>query len=371
MPEPRITVLMTVYNGAAYLRHSIESVLRQTFEDFEFLIIDDHSCDDSLAIAQSYKDNRIVVYSNPENKGQIKSLNLGLKLAKANYVARLDADDLAFPHWLKRQLFGMEKNPHCAVMSAQAAIIDTQGKIVRTLKIPFNHDQIILRSLISTPINHVGSLMRKDAILRQGGYDENFKISADYKLWSRLIQKGEKIASSKGILVAIRVHEDSLSVVEINKANFSETSQIMRENISLMTDRRLSEEEAARLWKTVFQASSLNDGEFKEGVLILEDVYCKLKRTCAIDKGVAEKFLRNQLLKIYVKRMFFKIRLGEAQAVRLTAGDYMKRYGFLNAAFLFYLASFLGGGVMKFLPRLYEGLIKSATILKTKIKACY
>ena len=107
MAQPLITVLMTVYNGAAYLRQSVESVLGQTFKDFEFLIIDDHSRDDSLAIARSYKDSRIVVHSNPENKGQVKSLNAGLGLARGDYIARLDADDLAFPRWLEKQFLNL------------------------------------------------------------------------------------------------------------------------------------------------------------------------------------------------------------------------------------------------------------------------
>ena len=370
MSKPEITVLMTVYNGAAYLRHSIESVLCQTFKNFEFLIIDDYSRDDSLAIIKSYKDSRIVVHSNPENKGQSGSLNIGLRLAKADYVARLDADDLAFPRWLEKQLSGFKKNAHFAAISAQAAVIDARGRAVKTLRSPLTCEKVIVRSLISSPINHVGSLMRKNVILKYGGYDESFKIASDYKLWSRLIQNGEKIISAPDVLVAIRVHENSLSAVEINDANFSETSRILRENISFMTEKRISDDEAALLWKTVYQVSALSDAEFKTGVMILEEAYGKLKPSFSIEKKSAEKFLRNQLLKVYVKRIFSKIRTDRANDVRAIAGGYMRRYGFISVPLIFYVVSFFGKGMMELLPQLYEKFIKFATIFKTKIKYC-
>ena len=100
MSKPLITVLMTVYNGQDYLRPALESVLAQTYKNFELLIIDDASSDDSLRIIKSYQDPRIAVYSNPQNLGQTRSLNVGLKFATGEYIARMDADDLVFSAWL-------------------------------------------------------------------------------------------------------------------------------------------------------------------------------------------------------------------------------------------------------------------------------
>ena len=105
----KISVLMSVYNGEKYLREAIDSILNQTFTNFEFIIIDDASTDDSNAIIKKYTDKRIKLVENPQNMGLTKSLNRGLKISLGKYIARLDSDDLAFPNRLKEQYEFMEK----------------------------------------------------------------------------------------------------------------------------------------------------------------------------------------------------------------------------------------------------------------------
>ena len=191
--EILVTVLMTVYNGGQYLRSSIESVLNQSFQDFELLIINDCSLDNSLEIIHSYPDPRVVIYSNEKNFGQTRSLNLGLKLARGKYVARMDADDLVFPRWLTELSSFLEQNPETAVVSAKAVVLSSGAKIVRILNTPMCWEEIILKSLTFSPINHVGSLMRKQVVLGEmGGYDESYHVPADFHLWSRLIRQGHR-----------------------------------------------------------------------------------------------------------------------------------------------------------------------------------
>src|SRR3990170_4187453 len=118
--DPLVTVLMAVYNGGRYLKSSIESVLNQTFRDFEFLIINDCSTDDSVKMIESFNDERIIIHHNENNIGQTKSLNVGLKLARGKYIARMDADDMAFPTWVEELVNYFEKNPKYAVIGAAA-----------------------------------------------------------------------------------------------------------------------------------------------------------------------------------------------------------------------------------------------------------
>src|SRR3990167_4275908 len=198
MKNPSITVFMAVYNGEKYIRSSVESVLQQSFADFEFLIINDKSTDQTLTILQEYreKDPRIVIHTNQNNIGQTKSLNTGLRLAKGEYVARIDADDFALPRWLETQVAAARKNPKSAVISAQALVIDENNSILRIARSPAALQDIILRSFTFSPINHVGSILKKDTVIKNGGYDENYKTAADFDLWGKLIRSGENIRSS-------------------------------------------------------------------------------------------------------------------------------------------------------------------------------
>src|SRR5690242_18796895 len=138
-----VTVLMTVYNGSKYLRPSLEAILNQTFKDFEFLIINDCSTDDSLEIIRSYNDPRIVIYNNEKNLGQTRSLNVGLEKAKAKYIARMDADDLAYPRWLEEQ-YQYITSHDVSVVTTKAAVIDTQGRLKRILNSPDTFEEMLL-----------------------------------------------------------------------------------------------------------------------------------------------------------------------------------------------------------------------------------
>ncbi len=127
MNSPRVTVLMTVYNGLPYIAAAVESILSQTFTDFEFLIINDGSPDNSMAAVAEYRDDRIRVVDNPENIGQTRSLNRGLQLARGELIARLDQDDIALPERLEKQVAFADANPQVAALGTAATIIDEQG----------------------------------------------------------------------------------------------------------------------------------------------------------------------------------------------------------------------------------------------------
>ena len=231
MPDIPVTVLMTVYNGGAFLAPAVRSVLGQTFSEFEFLIIDDCSHDDSVTTIQSFSDHRIVLHRNQENRGQTASLNLGLRLARGRYIARIDADDLAFPGWLERQWAFIERHPDYAVVSANAVMIDEQGRILRELRSLTDPRDMRLKSMLASPINHGVALMNKALVLENGGYDEAQRVVADYGLWSRLLRKGYPITSTDATLMAIRVHSGQSSFVSGQEAYVPELTGIMQDNI--------------------------------------------------------------------------------------------------------------------------------------------
>ena len=145
---PKVTVLMAVYNGERYLRDAVESILCQTFRDFQFLIINDGSTDNTRDLILSYDDARIVLVDSEHNVGQTRSLNRGLELAAGELIARQDADDISEPDRLAKQVAFLERHPEVALLGTWYKEIDVQGTVIGKRKLPCDHHRYSLVSLI-------------------------------------------------------------------------------------------------------------------------------------------------------------------------------------------------------------------------------
>jgi glycosyltransferase involved in cell wall biosynthesis len=206
-----ITVLMCAYNVEAYIAESIQSILDQTFSDFEFLIFDDCSSDKTVEIIQSFSDPRIRLIRNTENIGLTRGLNEGIKLARGGYIARMDADDLSFPDRLQRQFNFMEKNPEIGLCGCWYQSFGAKNKVVRY---ETEHQKIALKLLYQTQFCHAAAFMRKSVLTYNSiAYDTSFITAQDYELWTRL-QPVCKLANIPEVLFAVRYHEKSISVVK-------------------------------------------------------------------------------------------------------------------------------------------------------------
>lgn len=188
-----ISVLMPVYNAERYVGEAVESILKQTFTDFEFIIINDGSTDRSLEILQRYakQDNRIRLISR-ENRGLVKTLNEGLSLAKAPLIARMDADDIAYPDRFMLQKQFLDKNPDVVCLGGYFEIIDEAGRALTHLKVPL--DDITIQDLAlkgHSAIAHPAAMLRFSAVKQVGGYREAFKAAEDLDLWLRLGEIGQ------------------------------------------------------------------------------------------------------------------------------------------------------------------------------------
>ncbi|TAH21991.1 MAG: glycosyltransferase [Cytophagales bacterium] len=219
---------MSAYNAEKYIAIAIESVLAQTFQDFEFIIVDDGSKDNTLAIAKHYQaqDTRIVIDSH-ENMGLGNSLNRGMGMAKGEWIARMDADDIMLPHRLEEQVKYLRQHPEVGVLSCWAYYIGHQGKIIGKLKSPtdLNNPQDSQRYLEQNKviyILHPGTIMKKEVVLRIGGY-KPIAPSQDIDLWNRLVEHGVVIICTNQILMQYRIHEDSITTSQhINSLNYIE-----------------------------------------------------------------------------------------------------------------------------------------------------
>ena len=210
---PAVTVLMPVYNAAAHLCEAVDSILSQTFADFELLVIDDGSTDETAALLQRYRDPRIRLQRNAENRGLVATLNGALALARGRYVARMDADDVSLPSRLQEQWAYLEAHPEVDGVSAGYETVDAQGRRLRV-------DYGLLRPVGPTLLRwslHFGSffchpacMLRREVFTSTGGYDPDFAHAEDYELWLRATTRF-RLDNLPRVLLRLRVHRENVS----------------------------------------------------------------------------------------------------------------------------------------------------------------
>ncbi|MFZ5908148.1 MAG: glycosyltransferase [Nitrospirota bacterium] len=211
---PKISVILPVYNAQKYVSIAIESILTQSYKEFEFIIINDGSTDNSCDIIKSYDDDRIV-FINQERKGLIYTLNHGIQKARSQYIARMDSDDISQPERLLIQLSFMKKHSNIGVLGTGCQFINSEGRLIgRKLSIIGEHSQILdntLNARRGVSIIHPTAMIRKDVLLEAGGYHERFPVCEDVDLWLR-IANTSKLHVIPDVLLLFRVHQENVSV---------------------------------------------------------------------------------------------------------------------------------------------------------------
>ena len=206
MTHPRVSVLLPVFNGERYVGEALESVLAQSFQDFEVVVIDDGSTDGTPDILRRYagEDPRVRVFRQP-NRGLIAALNRGLALCRAPFVARMDADDIALPRRLELQVEVLESEPALAAVGGQAVYVDDQGRVIgQEPGIPVGEAEVEQAALVACPMLHPTVTFRKEAVEAVGGYPEDAVHAEDYALWARLLEAGYRLRNLAEVLVKVR-----------------------------------------------------------------------------------------------------------------------------------------------------------------------
>jgi glycosyltransferase involved in cell wall biosynthesis len=210
---PAITVLMPAYNAARYIGEAIASVLQQTFTDFELLIVNDGSTDDTQDIINSFNDERIVVI-NQVNRGVADALNTGLKYARAPYIARFDADDICYPYRLEKQIRFLQDNPEYILVGSEVKYILENGDFLFDFHcIAYSHEQIMDKLYFYCPFVHPTVMYRKDAVMEAGGYPTHAHNFEDYLLWTTLAGTG-KLCNLTESLIKYRLNSTSVTIDE-------------------------------------------------------------------------------------------------------------------------------------------------------------
>ena len=207
--NPAVSIILPVYNYGHYIGTAINSILNQSFEKWELLVINDGSTDNSQEVIQGFKDLRVKLY-NRSHRGLVSSSNFGMKKSRGKYVIRMDADDVMLPERLETQVNYMEKNPKVAVLGSNVVKVNDDNVITGFIKYPGENEKIrkILRR--RNTLCHSSTLIRKEVIQKIDYYDEEFKYTHDYELWLRI--PGEyKIINLNKFLHAWRWNEEGIS----------------------------------------------------------------------------------------------------------------------------------------------------------------
>jgi len=255
---PRVTVLMCVYNAERYLRQAIESILNQTFCDFEFLIVNDGSTDGSRHIIRSYDDPRIRCIDNAANIGLTRSLNRGLASSRGGLIARQDADDVSHPLRLERQMAFMDAHAEVALLGTQARLIDKNGRFIACDSICRPQSELGVRwsLLFGNPFVHSSVMFRREEIWDHlDGYNESFRFNQDFELWSRVLVQC-RARNLPETLVDYRCHPESIAgsrgrdVLASRRQNLEMNKSVQRRNVMRILQFRQLAEQWPDTWTT-------------------------------------------------------------------------------------------------------------------------
>ena len=209
--KPKITVLMPVYNAHKYLKEAMDSILNQTFKDFIFLIINDGSTDDSREIINSYQDDRVKLIDNDKNMGIVYTLNKGLELAKTEFIARMDSDDISLPKRLYKQIIFMKKNSKVGVCGGAIKFF---GATTKTKIFSKKNESIKAGLLFTSQLAHPSVMMRTEMLKKHNlFYDSKYEYVEDYKLWTDCVDYFD-LANLGNILILYRTHHESISSIK-------------------------------------------------------------------------------------------------------------------------------------------------------------
>ncbi|RMF92800.1 MAG: glycosyltransferase [Candidatus Schekmanbacteria bacterium] len=213
----KISVIMAVYNAERFLAEAIESILNQTFRDFEFIIVNDGSSDNSEKIIESYDDSRIKLMTFKNNRGLSFALNRGIEKSSGEYIARMDADDISMPDRFEKQIKHLIDNPEIDILGSAVVEIDEVGKFLAIRKLPLKDYEIKKELIRSNPFFHSTIMMKRSAFEKAGYYDESIRQTVeDWDLWFRMSTKC-KMENLEEPLVKRRFHKDNLSVESNNE----------------------------------------------------------------------------------------------------------------------------------------------------------
>ena len=260
---PKISLIMSVYNGEDYLAETVESVLCQTFTEWEFIIINDCSTDNTSKILAEYasKDARVKVHTNETNLRLPSSLNKALSLAEGKYIARMDADDICMPDRLQKQYDFMEANPNvdlssCRFLTLKNGVYSSGGCGGKG-----DSESIKALLLVTNPILHPGIIAKAD-VIKELGYDKNFTCTEDMELWTRFVLNNKRVEILSEYLMIYRLHDKQITETTLDKQK-NEVIKIQKTYLSQLL-KPMTEEQEEFYINGIYFRKNINVSKFIE-----------------------------------------------------------------------------------------------------------
>lgn len=294
MKTPMISVVMPVYNGEKYLREAIDSILNQTYRDFEFIILNDGSTDKTEEIVLSYTDPRIVYVKNEENLQIVKTLNKGIGLARGKYIARMDADDISVAERFEKQLRFMEENPDIGVCGTW---LETFGAKKHIWRYPVLHEEIKTALLFNSSLGHPSVMIKKE-FFNYCLYQEKYNKAEDYALWAEGIDK-VKFHNLPEILLLYRLHENQ---TDLNHQQ-SVANQI-RYHMLIQMSCNL-EESYLNLFYKIISCDNISDEELSHTSTLLQKIYYANFSTHYLKQKILVQYLDSYICCPVKKILFY------------------------------------------------------------------
>lgn len=284
-----ISVIMSTYNEEKYIETSLKSLLNQTFEDFEIIIVDDASTDSTRKLIQGLEDERIHLICNEENQGLTKNLNKALKYAKGKYIARMDGDDIALPKRFEKQYKYMEKHSDTMLVSCYTKSFGDSNLV---FVLPDHSENLKVRMLVRPVYAHPGFMMRKDLIEAGYQYNEEYQTAQDYEFASRVAQE-YKIGLVPEVLLLYRVHKKQISA-KAGSQQFTNADKIRRRQLERLGV-QLTQYEWEDYQSLVKEAKVNSLEDFNRVYEIIQKMLKINEKTKIYDSKIMEKTLKQML----------------------------------------------------------------------------
>lgn len=291
---PKVSVLMPVFNtDESFLRESIESILNQTYKDFEFIIINDGSTNNAKDVILSYNDERIVYIENEHNLKLIKTLNKGVSIAKGEYIVRMDSDDISLESRIEKSVLFMDSNQDVVAAGTHAI------GIPKRIRYKAPSEDIVIKPFLRYIANcmmHPCMIIRTSALKNNNlSYDENYIHNEDFKLWIELNKKG-KLSNIPEELLYHRIHENAISV-EFAQLQQEITNKILWEN--LLEDFAPKNKKLKNIAQKIYNKNELTAWEFHIASTFLAKIVVKLRKNFTADfHPYIHNVYRNNLIKL-------------------------------------------------------------------------
>jgi hypothetical protein len=334
-----VTVVMSAYNAAAYLAEAVGSILRQTMADFELIIVDDASTDDTLAILAAIGDSRVRVLRNARNLGAATSSNRAVREARSPLIARLDADDVADPRWLEVLLPAFEADRTLALIGAQQRPVYRPGwpQVRLAWPKPLTASAMRWRALYGSPVTHSSAVFRRQCFEAVGGYDERMRRSADYALVSTLLRGRFTVRNVADVLVNVRILRGAAKVAaEARQLGF--VREVISANVRHLLDEASAQDGLRRLialWPDYCMALRSSAAQLPAGgpsLSVFVDAFRSRTATLYPDDGTAHE-IDAEAGRLLCSAAWYGIRRRRRDALRLIA-DCAERRPLLACAFV-------------------------------------